>query len=268
MGTPGKSMVWSILNGPISFALGIAIGVVGGLLMAVLLPRGIEYSPTWRAGWLFCMAAVMMKGFEDTPFKGAASLAVLIHCVVSVRCWGPDVSKKVSSTFTEVWNHLAQPLLFGLVGTQVQVNQMKEKELLTALAILAVSLTWRLCVTFIAVSGAGLRKKERLFVAVGWLPKATVQASIGGWALKTFPDDERAHLIFTASVLAILLTAPAGAALITAIGPILLNKEEDGTIDAVGAPLLVPEVASLRSTLVSASELGSYRNSRQSSFVP
>jgi len=256
------------MNGPLSFVLGIVGGMVGGLLMAVLLPRGVKYNAGWRAGWLFAMAVLIMKGFDVIDFKGASSLAVLIQCGLAVRAWGPDVSKTVSSTFTEVWNHLAQPLLFGLVGTQVQVNQMKEKELLTALAILAVSLTWRLCVTFIAVSGAGLRKKERLFVAVGWLPKATVQASIGGWALKTFPDDERAHLIFTASVLAILLTAPAGAALITAIGPILLNKEEDGTIDAVGAPLLVPEIASLRSTLVSASELGSYRNSRQSSFVP
>ena len=269
--TPGKSMVWSILNGPISFALGIAIGVVGGLLMAVLLPRGIEYSPTWRAGWLFCMAAVMMKGFEDTPFKGAASLAVLIHCVVSVRCWGPDVSKKVSSTFTEVWNHLAQPLLFGLVGAEIRVNEMKGSELLISLLILALSLTWRLFVTFTAVGGAGLRKRERFFVAVGWLPKATVQATIGSWAKDQIPANDprypHAHLIFTASVVAILLTAPAGAALISAIGPSLLEKEEEGTEEGIGAPLAVPEIAaSFRSTAGSTTQ--SVQLSRPGSLIP
>jgi NhaP-type Na+/H+ or K+/H+ antiporter len=251
-----------------SFSLGLVTGWVAGQVMAVLLTKDGEYNPTWRAAWLFGSSVVLMTGLKQAGFDGASALAVLVQCVVVVRCWGPEVSKPVSATFTEIWNHLAQPLLFGLVGAGVRVDQMEASELRTALAIIVVSLTWRLVVTFFAVSGAGLRWQERLFVAVGWLPKATVQAAIGAVAFKasTEPTDvANGHLIFTTSVVAILLTAPAGAAIISAIGPVLLAKDDEGTDDGVGAPLVIPEIVSRRGTAsFRTSVTGSFRDPEKS----
>jgi hypothetical protein len=37
----------------------------------------------------------------------------------------------------------------------------------------------RFIVTYLSVGGAALDSKEKLFVAVAWVPKATVQAAIG-----------------------------------------------------------------------------------------
>jgi len=51
--------------------------------------------------------------------------------------------------------------------------------------------------------------KERLFCAIAYLPKATVQAAIGGLPLAA--GVAAGNTILTVAVLAILITAPIGA---------------------------------------------------------
>ena len=45
-------------------------------------------------------------------------------------------------------------------------------------AVLAIGLAFRALVSYLAVLGTDLSFKERLFIPVAWLPKATVQVSI------------------------------------------------------------------------------------------
>eukprot|EP00450_Noctiluca_scintillans_P038715 CAMPEP_0194477458 /NCGR_PEP_ID=MMETSP0253-20130528/1198_1 /TAXON_ID=2966 /ORGANISM="Noctiluca scintillans" /LENGTH=511 /DNA_ID=CAMNT_0039316437 /DNA_START=76 /DNA_END=1611 /DNA_ORIENTATION=+ len=251
---------FTICSAPINYALGIVAGLIAGWIMSLLLPKEEEYSPWWRAGWLLCLAVVLMQGLTQAGLEGASCLGVLIMCVVVVKSWGAAVSKPVTGHFTEMWNNLAQPLLFGLVGADVVVNDLKGKELMIALGILTVSLTWRLLVTVVSVSGQGLRWQEQVFVSVGWLPKATVQAAIGHTACTLASPEEmpNAHLIFTISVVAILLTAPAGAAIISTIGPVLLQKDKEEEADGVGAPIIIPDLPSIRGALLS-TDLSSVR---------
>jgi Kef-type K+ transport system membrane component KefB len=253
-GTLVNVPLWfTICSAPINYAIGFVAGLIAGLVMMLLLPKDEEYNPWWRAGWLLVLAVVLMKGLKDAHLSGASCLAVLVMCVVVVKVWGKEVSKPVSTHFTEIWNNLAQPLLFGLVGADVVVNDLRGEELLIAFGILAVSLSWRLLVTFCAVLGQGLRWQEQVFISVGWLPKATVQAAIGATALNLATDAEKpqGHLIFTVSVVAILLTAPAGAAIISPIGPALLQKDKEEIADGVGAPIIIPDLPSIRGALLS-----------------
>ena len=62
--------------------------------------------------------------------------------------------------------------------------------------------------------------KERLFTVISYLPKATVQASIGGIALSLGLDC--GSIILTVSVISILVTAPLGAILIDSLSKKLL----------------------------------------------
>ena len=62
---------------------------------------------------------------------------------------------------------------------------------------------------FVALLHTPLSIKERLFCAIAYLPKATVQAAIGGIPLAA--GVEAGNTILTISVLAIILTAPLGA---------------------------------------------------------
>jgi len=103
------------------------------------------------------------------------------------------------------------------------------------LLMLACSITVRCIVTFLAVGCRGLRMQERLFTALAWMPKATVQAAIGAVALdeaKTEKEKEMGRDILAIAVLAILCTAPVGAAIISVTGPRLLLKEEKSAGDA------------------------------------
>ncbi|NMB97060.1 MAG: hypothetical protein GYA02_10705 [Clostridiaceae bacterium] len=62
-----------------------------------------------------------------------------------------------------------------------------------------------------ALIKTGLTKEEKLFVAISYLPKATVQASIGGIALSLGLGI--GPLALTMAVLSILISAPLGAIL-------------------------------------------------------
>merc|ERR1712176_1594122 len=74
--------------------------------------------------------------------------------------------------------------------------------------------------------------KEALLVCIAWMPKATVQAAVGGTALDMVVELKlggqamaRAQLVLMLSVLVILITAPIGAIGISAFGPKYLVKE-------------------------------------------
>jgi hypothetical protein len=121
--------------------------------------------------------------------------------------------------------------------------------------------------TYGAVSGRSLNKKEKLFLAFSWLPKATVQAALGPMFLYNIGEingnhwntesnkeawihanpgkniTEWTHLgdkptwegwgedILTVAVMSILITAPLGAVLTLILGPKLLNKSQEHIVD-------------------------------------
>ena len=67
-----------------------------------------------------------------------------------------------------------------------------------------------------------LNFKEKIFSIISYIPKATVQASIGGVALSR--GLKCGDLVLSVSIIAIILTAPIGAILIDILGFKLLEK--------------------------------------------
>lgn len=90
----------------------------------------------------------------------------------------------------------------------------------------------RVFVTVGIAVGDGFNLKEKIFIALSWMAKATVQAALGPVAIKQLTsrgdvtDDEKyyAETIFMICVLSIILTAPIGAIIISITGPRLLTK--------------------------------------------
>ena len=60
--------------------------------------------------------------------------------------------------------------------------------------VLMVGLTARVMGAFMAVSGGNNNVKEKLFISLAWLPKATVQAALGPVALGKAREVLDAHL--------------------------------------------------------------------------
>jgi hypothetical protein len=86
------------------------------------------------------------------------------------------------------------------------------------------------------MAGSGLTSRERIFVAMAWTPKATVQAALAAAPLDAIinakgpgsPDVAYGEAILTTSVFAILICAPLGVTLIHYFAPHLLEKMEVG----------------------------------------
>ena len=72
-----------------------------------------------------------------------------------------------------------QPVIFALIGTEIQVDKIDLTTLGYSLLVLVLALIIRMFATYAAVMGGELNVKEKIFMAFAWLPKATVQAALG-----------------------------------------------------------------------------------------
>jgi len=95
---------------------------------------------------------------------------------------------------------------------------------------LVIGVVLRILVTAGIAFGDRLNMKEKFFVALSWMSKATVQAALGPVAMihlgENADEDQKhyAYVVQTVAVLSIILTAPLGAILISITGSKLLTK--------------------------------------------
>ncbi|KAI8422643.1 hypothetical protein MSG28_006420 [Choristoneura fumiferana] len=116
-----------------------------------------------------------------------------------------------------------------------------DPEVLKMGAICLIScLVLRVIATFLVSFGCGLNNKEKLFIGLTWMAKATVQAALGPAALDLINSGQTsgaavadetsyANALLTVSVLSVVISAPTGAILIALTGPRLLSKGDETT---------------------------------------
>lgn len=126
-----------------------------------------------------------------------------------------------------------QPFLFGTVGAAVQFKDIDVSSLGPGIGVIFIGLTCRWIGAFLAMMEPKYTVKEKAFVAFGWIPKATVQAALGGVTIAearksgdpTFIKNGKEML--TMAVFAICITAPLGAILIVTLGKRWLKYDEE-----------------------------------------
>lgn len=142
------------------------------------------------------------------------------------------LQNKVDSYLNTLWKFV-KPISFALIGKEVNFAVLEGAALYAILVVIAAAII-RLLFAYVSVMGKNeLSGRERIYLAISSLPKATIQAAIGPLALemvakyKQAEHLELAHSVLIASVLAIVLTAPLGAVLMVKLSPRLLKKEPD-----------------------------------------
>ena len=147
-------------------------------------------------------------------------------------------SHLVEANIGLLWTWLAQPLLFGVIGTELNFHRMAPAVAGRALLVVGVGLLVRIPAAYVAVHfDDRLKFREKAFVALAWLPKATVQAALASVPAEVVDDRRRGEAILTTAVLAILATAPLGSLFIQRFGPRWLEREDDAADDAETAPI-------------------------------
>ena len=113
-----------------------------------------------------------------------------------------------------------QPALFGTVGAAVLFSKLEPGMLGYGIVVIIIGVSARWIATFLVAFEKKFNNKERAFMAFAWIPKATVQAALGGLTLakaqeRNIPEYiEFGQAMLTTAVFAVVITAPLGAIMI------------------------------------------------------
>ena len=153
--------------------------------------------------------AFLLVALEDAaegvvPFSG---LLAVLGTGLGLRRWRRPAAERLTAKFGKLWV-AAEVMLFVLVGAEVDIGYAAAAGLAAVATVLGV-LCFRAVGVLLCVAGSRLSGRERLFAVLAYLPKATVQAAIGGVPLAM--GLACGQVVLTVAVVAILVTAPLGA---------------------------------------------------------
>lgn len=225
------SITSQIIQGPISIVGGIGFGVLWGMLSSFVPERKDPFVVPLRILMLLIGGLISVFGSEMIGYGGAGPLAVVAAAFVSLVCWsrsGWEIEENPAATAFEIFWMIFEPILFGITGAQIKFEELDPSVVGVGAAIIIVGVLVRIGATVLVGIGCQLNLKEKFFVALSWMAKATVQAALGPVILGIIgdndPNTKHATNIVTICILSIMLTAPTGAILITITGPRLLTK--------------------------------------------
>lgn len=214
----------SILKIPSSIILGVLLGLLIGIGLTNLF-KCFKLNSTIRViimlGVSFLM--VWLESYVKTYVSISALLGIIVMSIIlSSKIF--DLNG-VKQSYNHLWSAF-EILLFVLVGTRVKLNLVFSFEGLKIFILILIGLSFRTIGVILSVMKNKYNLKEIIFFVVSYLPKATVQASIGAIALSE--GLACGEIVLTASVIAIVLTAPVGAILIDWLKArvFLQNKEK------------------------------------------
>lgn len=213
MAQGGNAHIQDFVNIPISIVLGVALGAVFGYLLSLFFETAYAHSHMVRNS----MKVIVVLGVSfllmsiEAWLKGRVSVSGLLTvvsmaCVLKLKCT-PSVSARLSQKFGKLWL-AAEVLLFVLVGASVDIRYTL-KAGPAALAMIFAALLIRTVGVSLCLVKTSLNLKERLFCAIAYLPKATVQAAIGSVPMTM--GLSCGQIVLSVAVLGILITAPLGA---------------------------------------------------------
>ncbi|MBM6938173.1 cation:proton antiporter [Pseudoflavonifractor phocaeensis] len=212
----------TLLSVPASIVTGVAAGLLLGWLLALFF-RKVHMRDSIKVVILLSLAFLLVAA-EDAleglfPFSG---LLAVMAADVGLQRWRGVVAQRLSLKFSKLWV-AAEVSLFVLVGAAVDLRYALSAGVLAIVAVLG-CLCFRAVGVLVCVAGSGFNWKEKLFCVVAYLPKATVQAAIGGVPLAMGLGC--GQIVLTVAVIAILITAPLGALAIDRTYPVLEKSEK------------------------------------------
>ena len=227
-------IAWQLVGIPLSILLGIVVGLVIGVGLFKVFQK---FNPraTKRVLVMLGLSVLLVRAEHIMqawiPF--AALLAVMAMGFIILEK-DDHMAHEISAKLGKIWV-FAEIVLFTMVGAQVDIEVAMEAGFAGAL-IIGLGLVARSIGTYGCLLGSELNVAERIFVVITYLPKATVQAAIGGAPLAAMAlagmETGAGEIILAVAVLSIVLTAPLGAWAISVTGDRVLQVALAGIHDA------------------------------------
>ncbi|WP_422478513.1 cation:proton antiporter [Pleomorphochaeta sp. DL1XJH-081] len=219
---------WKVASIPIAIASGILVGILAGIILYKVFDR---FNPraTKRAMAIIGVAIVLVHvgdflETKDIPFAALLAVMAIGYVILEHR---QRMAHEISLKLGKIWV-FAEIILFSMVGAQVNLQAAAQAGIYGA-ALILIGLFFRSIGSYLCTIGSPFNQKERLFIVISYLPKATVQAAIGSAPLLVMAsrgmDTVPGEVILAVAVMSIVLTAPTGAWAIAWAGKRLLQQE-------------------------------------------
>ncbi len=216
----GEISVAQFLTIPTSIILGLIGGVLVGLCLNWLFSK-FHMRDSEKVTLILALSFLLVT-FEHsiTGVIGFSGLLAIMALGATVKAKKETTAKRLSLKFSKLWVG-AELLLFVLVGATVNVDYALNAGFVSVILIVLVVL-FRMFGVGVCLFKTSLNTKEKVFTSLAYMPKATVQAAIGGIPLAMgLPCGE---IVLTVAVVSIIITAPIGAFLIDKSYKKLLEK--------------------------------------------
>lgn len=211
----------SFLTIPVSIGTGILLGALIGVGLALFFEK-IHIRDSAKV-LILLSVAFLMVGLENRlkgqlPFSG---LLAVMSIGIALKKKKLGTASRLAVKFSKLWV-AAEVLLFVLVGATVDVSYALKAGTAAVLLIFG-ALVFRMAGVFCCLLKTNFNRKERIFCMAAYMPKATVQAAIGGVPLAMGLGCGK--IVLTVAVLAILITAPLGSFVIDRLYKRLLTSD-------------------------------------------
>ena len=202
---------WNIIQIPISIVLGMLLGTIVGFLVAFIIKK--TKTNTIINVILMLGLSFGMLYLEEIlkPYISVSALLAIIIMGLIIALIRKEESKEIQKSYNSLWNGF-EILLFVLVGIATNINYAFSDNGVMILGLIIIALIFRSLGVIVCLIATKFHWKEKLFIVLSYLPKATVQASIGAIALTE--GLACGDIVLTSAVVSILFTAPMGAILI------------------------------------------------------
>lgn len=207
LASTGKISVASFLQIPTSILLGILLGCLVGLIL-------VWFFKKFHIRDSVKVLIILSVSFLLLELQNRLENLVSISGLLAIMSMGIFINqkydilaKRLSVKYNKLWLG-AEIFLFVLVGIAVDLKYAISAGVMVILLVV-LALLLRMMGVVLSLTKTKLNKKERLFCAIAYTPKATVQAAIGTIPLAM--GLSCGEMVLTVAVVSILLTAPFGA---------------------------------------------------------
>ena len=220
LASTGEISAINFIQIPTSILLGVLLGGVVGTILVWFFKRfhirdSVKVLIILSVSFLLLELQNRLEGI--VPVSGLLaimSVGIIINQKYDV------LAKRLSVKYNKLWLG-AEIFLFVLVGIAVDLKYALAAGIVVILLVI-LALVFRMMGVAISIVKTKLNKKERLFCAVAYTPKATVQAALG--TVPLVMGLSCGEIVLTVAVISILITAPFGAIYIDNLYKKLLSK--------------------------------------------
>ncbi len=207
LASTGELSAASFLRIPVSILSGVLLGALVGSFLVWFFKKfhirdSVKVLIILAVSFLLLEVQNSLEGI--VPVSG---LLAIMSKGIFINQKYPSLAKRLSVKYNKLWIG-AEIFLFVLVGIAVDLRYAVSAGIAVILLVI-LAMLFRMTGVTLSLTKTQLNKKERIFCAIAYTPKATVQAAIGTIPLAM--GLACGEIVLTVAVVSILLTAPFGA---------------------------------------------------------